>query len=63
VRELAPALVRLSKREQAPALQSVEVRTIWRARGKILTLFFCALLPPLSLFLGELGVLAVQFFD
>jgi hypothetical protein len=34
VRELAPAFVRLSKREQAPALQSIEVRTIWRALTK-----------------------------
>jgi hypothetical protein len=31
VRELAPAFVRLSKREQAPALQSAEACTICRA--------------------------------
>jgi hypothetical protein len=34
VRELAPAFDRLSKREQAPALESVEVLTFWRAQGK-----------------------------
>jgi hypothetical protein len=31
VRELAPAPIAVHEREQAPALQSAEVRTIWRA--------------------------------
>jgi hypothetical protein len=33
VRQLAPASVQLSEREQAPALQSVEERAIWRPLG------------------------------
>jgi hypothetical protein len=34
VRELAPAPIAVHEREQAPALQSAEVRTIWRALTK-----------------------------